>query len=142
MSDELLTILRLCLLGLCYLFFFRVLRAVWVETREDKKSISKTKKNIDPKTQLVVTDSSTGNTRNYEISGEITIGRAEGCTITIDDDFVSQSHARVFERVDEIMVEDLGSTNGTYLNKQKVTAPTVMKIGDWLQLGDTIMELK
>ena len=55
---------------------------------------------------------------------------------------MSQSHARVFERVDEIMVEDLGSTNGTYLNKQKVTAPTVMKIGDWLQLGDTIMELK
>ena len=46
------------------------------------------------------------------------------------------------KELDEIMVEDLGSTNGTYLNKQKVTAPTVMKIGDWLQLGDTIMELK
>ena len=42
MNDELLTILRLCLLGLCYLFFFRVLRAVWVETREDKKNTSKT----------------------------------------------------------------------------------------------------
>ena len=55
---------------------------------------------------------------------------------------MSQSHARVFERVDEIMVEDLGSTNGTYLNKQRVSAPTVMKIGDWLQLGDTVMELK
>ena len=142
MNEELLTILRLCLLGLCYLFFFRVLRAVWIETREGKKDISKVRKSIDHKTQLIVTNSNTGNTRNYEISGEITIGRAEGCTITIDDDFVSQSHARVFERVDEIMVEDLGSTNGTYLNKQKVTAPTVMKMGDWLQLGDTIMELK
>ena len=142
MNDELLTILQLCLLGLCYLFFFRVLRSVWVETRDVKKNTFSTKKNIKSKPHLVVTNSLTGVTRNFEIAGEITIGRAESCTITIDDDFISQSHARVFEKADEIVVEDLGSTNGTYLNKQRVSSPMVMSPGDWLQLGDTIMELK
>ncbi len=142
MNDELLTILQLCLLGLCYLFFFRVLRAVWVETREVKKNIFSTKKNIKSKPHLVVTNSLTGVVRNFEIAGEITIGRAESCTITIDDDFISQSHARVFEKADEVIVEDLGSTNGTYLNKQRVSSPMVVNPGDWLQLGDTIMELK
>lgn len=136
MNNELLTILQLCLLGLCYLFFLRVLRAVWIETREVKK------KKIKTKSQLVVTNSLTGIKRNFEIAGEITIGRAEGCTITIDDDFVSQTHARVFEKADEVIVEDLGSTNGTYLNKQRVSSPMVVNTGDWLQLGDTIMELK
>jgi len=136
MNDELLTILQLCLLGICYLFFFRVLRAVVIETREGKK------KNIKTKSQLVVTNSLTGIKRNFEIAGEITIGRAEGCTVTIDDDFVSQLHARVFKKADEIIVEDLGSTNGTYLNKQRVSAPMVVNPGDWLQLGDTVMELK
>ena len=121
---------------LCYLFFLRVLRAVWIETREVKK------KKIKTKSQLVVTNSLTGIKRNFEIAGEITIGRAEGCTITIDDDFVSQVHARVFEKADEVIVEDLGSTNGTYLNKQRVSSPMVVNTGDWLQLGDTIMELK
>ncbi len=142
MNDELLTILQLSLLGLCYLFFFRVLRAVWVETREVKKNIFLTKKNFKPKPHLVVTNSLTGLVHNFEIAGEITIGRAESCTITIDDDFISQSHARVFEKADEIVVEDLGSTNGTYLNKQRVSSPMVVSPGDWLQLGDTIMELK
>ena len=60
----------------------------------------------------------------------------------IDDDFISQSHARIFEKADEIVVEDLGSTNGTYLNKQRVSSPMVVSLGDWLQLGDTVMELK
>jgi pSer/pThr/pTyr-binding forkhead associated (FHA) protein len=69
------------------------------------------------------------------------VGRAAGCQITLDDTFVSQLHARVFHREGQYLVEDLGSTNGTYLNRQKVTGPMVIRAGDELQIGNTIMEL-
>ncbi|HIG25157.1 MAG TPA: FHA domain-containing protein [Acidimicrobiia bacterium] len=137
MSDELLTILRLCLLGLCYLFFFRVLRAVWVETRAPKT----TTVSLNSSQRLVITAPKQNAGRSYDLADEITLGRAAGCTITVDDDFVSQMHARVFQRADQIVVEDLGSTNGTYVNRQRVSAPMVMRLGDQLQVGDTVLEL-
>lgn len=137
MSDELLTILRLCLLGLCYLFFFRVLRAVWVETRAPKT----TTVSLNSSQRLVITAPKQNAGRSYNLADEITLGRAAGCTITVDDDFVSQMHARVFQRADQIVVEDLGSTNGTYVNRQRVSAPMVMRLGDQLQVGDTVLEL-
>jgi pSer/pThr/pTyr-binding forkhead associated (FHA) protein len=136
-SDELLTILRLCLLGLCYLFFFRVLRAVWVETRAPKT----TTVSLNSSQRLVITAPKQNAGRSYDLADEITLGRAAGCTITVDDDFVSQMHARVFQRADQIVVEDLGSTNGTYVNRQRVSAPMVMRLGDQLQVGDTVLEL-
>jgi len=105
-SDELLTILRLCLLGLCYLFFFRVLRAVWVETRTPKTTAI----SLNSTQRLVITAPKQNAGRSYNLADEITLGRAAGCTITVDDDFVSQMHARVFQRADQIVVEDLGST--------------------------------
>jgi len=54
---------------------------------------------------------------------------------------VSQLHARVFARDGQYLVEDLGSTNGTYLNRARVTGSIVMKRGDRLQVGNTVMEL-
>ncbi len=137
MSDELLTILRLCLLGLCYLFFFRVLRAVWVETRAPKT----TTVSLNSSQRLVITAPKQNAGRSYDLADEITLGRAAGCTISVDDDFVSQMHARVFQRAVQTVVEDLGSTNGTYVNRQRVPAPMVMRLGDQLQVGDTVLEV-
>jgi pSer/pThr/pTyr-binding forkhead associated (FHA) protein len=70
------------------------------------------------------------------------VGRAGGCQITLDDTYVSQLHARVFRREGQLYVEDLGSTNGTYLNRKKVTAPIAVRKGDRLQIGKTVMELQ
>ena len=64
-----------------------------------------------------------------------------GCHIALPDDtFVSQLHARVFERSGQIYVEDLGSTNGTYVNGHRVSTPTPMHRGDSLQVGSTVLE--
>ena len=52
-----------------------------------------------------------------------------------------QLHARVFRKEGQLYVEDLGSTNGTYLNRKKVTAPIQLRKGDRLQIGRTVMEL-
>jgi pSer/pThr/pTyr-binding forkhead associated (FHA) protein len=80
--------------------------------------------------------------RRYPLGDEITVGRAAGCQVTVDDTYVSQLHARVFTRDGQLFVEDLGSTNGTYLNRVKVAGPMVMQKGDRLQVGNTVLEVR
>ena len=79
--------------------------------------------------------------RSYPLADELTVGRAAGCQVTLDDTYVSQLHARVFRRDGKLYVEDLGSTNGTYLNRAKVAGPMVMSAGDRLQVGSVVLEL-
>ena len=79
--------------------------------------------------------------RRYDLENEVTVGRAAGCQVTIDDTYASQLHARVFNRDGQLFVEDLGSTNGTFLNRKKVQGPQVLHRGDRLQVGNTVLEL-
>ena len=60
----------------------------------------------------------------------------------LDDDYVSSRHARFFPQDGQWMVEDLGSTNGTYLDRTKVTGPTPVKIGVPIRIGKTVVELR
>jgi hypothetical protein len=156
-SEPLLAVLRLCLIALLYLFFLRVLRAVWTEIRppkpapvgvgvatEERGRRGRRAPAAPPPPAvpgLLVIEPEPLAGRRFDLGDELTIGRAAGCQITLDDTFVSQMHARVFRREGQYLVEDLGSTNGTYLNRQKVTGPMVIRAGDELQIGNTIMEL-
>lgn len=74
--------------------------------------------------------------------GEITLGRDPSCTISIgeDDSFVSQLHFRVYDYEGQPMLEDLGSTNGTFLNGNKITGAKLLHPGDRIQVGTTIIE--
>jgi hypothetical protein len=159
MSEQLLNILKLCLLALLYLFFFRVLRAVWAEVSITKSTESKSgtrrrrddtavtklpggrRKRGGPPTDVIVVEPADQAGRRYPLGDEVTVGRAAGCQIIIDDNYVSQLHARLFIRDGQLLVEDLGSTNGTYLNRGKVSGPMVMQRGDRLQVGNTVMEV-
>lgn len=150
MDQQLLTILKLCLLALLYLFFLRVLRAVWTEIRGPKvieqspKRAHKEAKRVQrkaPPVQLTVLEPPAMKGRRYPLAEELTVGRAAGCQVTIDDTYASQIHARVFNKDGQLFVEDLGSTNGTFLNRNKVQGPQVMRRGDRLQVGNTVMEL-
>jgi pSer/pThr/pTyr-binding forkhead associated (FHA) protein len=73
---------------------------------------------------------------------QITIGRAADATLVLTDDYASTRHARLFPQNGEWVVEDLGSTNGTYLDRQKVTAPTPVPIGVPVRVGKTVLELR
>jgi pSer/pThr/pTyr-binding forkhead associated (FHA) protein len=78
----------------------------------------------------------------YEVGDEITVGRASGCQVALPDDtFVSQLHARIFRKDGQLFVEDLGSTNGTFLNRKQVSAPVAVRRGDRLQVGKTVLEV-
>lgn len=73
---------------------------------------------------------------------QITIGRANDATLVLSDDYASTRHARLFPQDGQWLVEDLGSTNGTYLDRQKVTEPTPVPVGVPIRIGKTVLELR
>jgi hypothetical protein len=74
--------------------------------------------------------------------GMIMIGRGADCQLILDDDYVSTRHARVVAAPNGIYVEDLGSTNGTYVNGQRITAPTTITLADSVRIGKTMLRLE
>ncbi|MBA3489663.1 MAG: FHA domain-containing protein [Longispora sp.] len=91
---------------------------------------------------LVVTEGSLAGTRIPLAETPITIGRAEDSTLVITDDFASARHARLLPRGGQWYVEDLGSTNGTYLDRAKVSGMTPVPLGVPIRIGRTSLELR
>jgi pSer/pThr/pTyr-binding forkhead associated (FHA) protein len=91
---------------------------------------------------LVVTAGALSGTSVRLGEAAVTMGRAQDSTIVLDDDYVSSRHARVFPRDGQWFVEDMGSTNGTYLDRTKVIAATPVKIGVPIRVGKTVVELR
>ena len=79
---------------------------------------------------------------SFRLEEAMQIGRADACHVKLSDTYVSQFHARVFPKDGAWFVEDLGSTNGTFLNQRKVTAPSELRGGDKLRMGKTMLELR
>ena len=169
MTDSLLNILKFALLALLYLFFARVLWAVWSEVRGPRPNANPIHANPRansgggagpipvpgkaPKSaavprgkrgaiaRLIVLEPRASKGTALGVANEITFGRAVGCTVSVPDDtYVSQVHARVFNDQGNIIVEDLGSTNGTYVNGNRLTAPATLQQGDRIQIGSTVLE--
>jgi hypothetical protein len=161
--EGLLTVLKFCFLALLYLFLFRVVRIVRLELKPAKvagpaaavaaepgaapagkasKREAKKDKRSRVGAQLQLLDPPGRNGEVYPITEEVTVGRAPGCGVILDDDtFVSQVHARLFQRGRETYVEDLGSTNGTLVNGVRISEVTRLHRGDQVQFGSTLGEI-
>ncbi|HYD09205.1 MAG TPA: FHA domain-containing protein [Acidimicrobiales bacterium] len=154
MPEPLLRLLQLFVVALVWLFFLRVLRAVWVEVRSTgaggtaapsakpnggggRRAGVPRRKGLP---RLVTVEPKERKGRVLDLKDEQTLGRAAGCTITLDDTYASQLHARVFTKDGQWFVEDLGSTNGTYLNAKRVSSPLAIKRGDRIKIGATVLE--
>lgn len=153
MPESLLAILKLCAVALLYLFFLRVLRAVWAEVsparagaaparqaRPRARAASRKPRGGGPALVLVEPKDRAG--QSWPLGDEVTLGRASGCSVALEDGYASQLHARLFRHGDGLQVEDLGSTNGTYVNGRRVTAPTPLTRGDQLRIGATVFEVR
>jgi len=169
MSELTLTVIRLGVLILLWIFVFSVvgvlrgdLYGTRVLTRGKPKGprrrapepVAKpatTARPVAPKSRrsgrripstLAVTDGSlTGTTLSLKESG-VLLGRNPECTLVLDDDFASGRHARIFRRDGGWLVEDLGSTNGTFLGSTRLTQPTPVEVGSTVRIGKTIFELR
>ena len=91
---------------------------------------------------LVVTEGSLKGTSLALGQAAILIGRAPECTLVLEDDYASNRHARLFLDSGAWLVEDLGSTNGTYLGRSKVESPTPVDVGTPVRVGRTVLELR
>ena len=91
---------------------------------------------------LVVTGGALKGTTIDLSEQQITLGRANDATLVLNDDYASSRHARIFPQDGQWIVEDLGSTNGTYLDRQKVTRPTPVPAGVPIRIGKTVLELR
>ena len=146
---------KVAFLIVLYLFVARAVRAVVLDVfgprtprRRPAKAAARTAPPRQPPSrpsrrmpkELVVTDAS--GTRTIPLKDSITMGRAATCDLALADTYVSNMHARIFMKDGAWWLEDLGSTNGTYMNRAKVAVPTPVGPGDQIRLGKATLELR
>jgi pSer/pThr/pTyr-binding forkhead associated (FHA) protein len=160
MSELTLTLIRLGFLAVLWLFVISavsVMRSDMFGSRVDpgktgaaKAAASRPAKPVkQPRrssravpTTLTVTDGPNAGQVVPLTNGPLLLGRGTDAALRLDDDYVSTRHARIATNGEQWFVEDLGSTNGTYLGSQRVTAPTPIAIGTPVRLGKTVVELR
>ena len=163
MPDSVLDILKLVLLVMLYLFFARVLFAVWSEVRQtantrgiveqpsvvpiapapvpERRDLKPMKGRGGMPGRLVVLEPKDKRGTAYPISGVIGIGREPDNTIAITDDtYLSGHHAKVSVAGGQVIVDDLASRNGTFLNGSRIADTRTLKVGDRIQIGYTVFE--
>lgn len=157
MPSGVLTVLEYCFLALIFLFLFRVVRTVLAELKPNRipvpaavavdaapvaASAPSKRERSGNRWELVIVEPPARAGEAFSLGEELTVGRGAGCAVVLaDDTFVSQVHARVFVRGSDPYLEDLGSTNGTLLNGERVVEPVRLRRGDRVQFGQTVTEL-
>ncbi|MGL5858999.1 MAG: FHA domain-containing protein FhaB/FipA [Angustibacter sp.] len=160
MSELTLTIVRLGLLALLWVFVFSVVgvlrgdlfgtkvtgrvarpgRGGSVPASVDQPAPARGNRRTP--THLLVTGGPLEGARVTLSQQSVLIGRSPEATLVLSDDYVSGRHARIYPEGDAWYVEDLGSTNGTYAGKQRLTHPVKLKVGSTLRIGTTVLELR
>jgi hypothetical protein len=154
-SPFVLSVLKYALLALLYFFVFRAVRSVAVDLggrrREgatprapapSAKAPARSGRSGKPPAHVVVHEPEGAKPRTIRLSGSLDVGRAERCAIRLDDTYVSQMHARLYGDDGTWYVEDLGSTNGTFVNDRKVERTAEIHAGDVVKVGKTLLELR
>jgi pSer/pThr/pTyr-binding forkhead associated (FHA) protein len=91
---------------------------------------------------VVVTEGSLTGTTIALSAAPILIGRNPEATLVLDDDYASGRHARLYPEGGRWYVEDLGSTNGTFVGRERIPGPTALSVGSTLRVGQTVLELR
>ena len=127
-----------------FLFFLRVVRAVYVETRPGGRRKDRRQGGSRRALTLEVIEPMERQGERFTLASgtEMSIGRSSMCEIAIADDVYSSTvHAKVKADGTQLVIEDLHSTNGTYVNTERVVVPTRLARGDVVQVGGTIFEV-
>lgn len=148
MPEIVLDLLKFLFLGILYIFIARAVRVINQELKGAQAvparptgaapAAKRTKKA--PTKAAIVQGDKKGST--VALDEELIIGRGEKCRLVLDDNYVSTVHARIFSNGGRYMLEDLGSTNGTYLNRKRVTSPVELNRGDQVKIGKTVLEMR
>jgi pSer/pThr/pTyr-binding forkhead associated (FHA) protein len=153
-----LEILKYVFLVILYIFVARAIRAAYQELRPSTSRQAPPRRapapapsrSAPPKRsgskksprKLAVVEGDSLKGKSFPLEDELIVGRADKCHIKIDDPYASQMHARIYSKDSAYVVEDLGSTNGTYVNRRRITDATELHKGDQIKIGKTVMELR
>ena len=150
-------LMRFAFLALLWLFLFAMIRVIRLELRtagaprvpvpakpksKKARAAAESRPGRGALSQLIVTEGSLAGTRVALTGKPILIGRANDSTLVLTDDYASTRHARISENNGVWYLEDLGSTNGTYVGQSKVTGPLPLEAGVMIRIGKTAMELR
>ena len=157
MSPFALTLMKFGLLVLLYLFVWRSLKTVASGLSDRPRSAasvpsppplapparaSRRRGGSGIPTNVVIYGKDGRRIGSFKLTGDIEIGRADHCTIRLADTYASQVHARLSPRNGSWTIEDLGSTNGTFLNERRLESPSQVRSGDKVRIGTTVLELR
>ena len=137
MPELILTILRLIFMALIYLFIWQVVRAL---ARHVGYTRSDNTRKMSNRVTVVRSDTQAG--LSFQVTTATVVGRSDQSDVMLEDPYASEFHFRLVAQDGTLMVSDLGSTNGTYVNGRRITTPTNLRRGDALQVGKTVMEVK
>jgi pSer/pThr/pTyr-binding forkhead associated (FHA) protein len=151
-------LMRFAFLALLWLFLYGMVRVIRMELRtagaprvpvpakpkskKGRAAPAEVRPGRGGLSQLIVTEGSLAGTRVALTGKPILIGRANDSTLVLTDDYASTRHARISENNGVWYLEDLGSTNGTYVGQTKVTGPLPLEAGVVIRIGKTAMELR
>ncbi|MCA1831857.1 MAG: FHA domain-containing protein [Actinobacteria bacterium] len=151
MPQLVLTVLKYLFIVLLYLFLGRAVRVIYLDLvgprvprpASPKVPASEPAKRKRQAPRVLVLTQENKEPQSFPMNDQpITIGRGSTCEVVLDDNYSSQFHARVFPRDGSWFVEDLGSTNGTYLNRVKVSSASPLAAGDEIRIGKTTIEAR
>jgi pSer/pThr/pTyr-binding forkhead associated (FHA) protein len=136
MPDVILALLRIIFLGLVYLFVWQVSRAIGshlgISLRRPRREGNR----------VVIIKSDTQRGNEIEVNDVTVLGRSDDADVFLDDPYASEFHMRLVAQGNGLVLHDLGSTNGTYVNGRRITAPTDLHRGDNIQVGKSVMEVR
>ena len=150
MPELVLAVLKYLFLMLIFLFLVRAVRAMYLEILGPRASRQEARPAAAPRVAArtgrppdrVTVTPSDGSPVSYDITEELLIGRDSKCQIPISDSYASTIHARIFKKDNAVFIEDMGSTNGTFLNRRKLSSPAAVSRGDKARIGRTELEFK
>ena len=155
MSELTLFLIRLAFLAILWIFVLSalsVIRSDMFGARIPEGARAAAQRNARPPkpararrgapTHVLVVDGENQGERAELSAAPILIGRGPDAAIRLDDDYVSTRHARIAASGDQWFVEDLGSTNGTYIGSVRITQPTTLTLGTQVRVGKTVIELR
>jgi pSer/pThr/pTyr-binding forkhead associated (FHA) protein len=137
MPALILTLLKLIFVALLFLFVWQISRAI-----TGHLAIGTTRTSTRRSRELVLIRGDDGAGETFKVEDVAVLGRSSQADIVVDDPYASEFHMRFVSGEEGIVLHDLGSTNGTYVNGRRVSSPQLLVKGDAVQVGKTVMEVR